>query len=457
VVVFGGIEVGPISVGTLWRPLVVALAVAGLRHYLARTPPLHLRLWSGLVAGWRDEAVQSVWPIVVVTRLAILLVGYLAVVSVGFAPGTPPYRISNNEAINLPLRWDAGWYVGIAMEGYRWEADIEEQQNIAFFPGFPLITGAVANLLGAQNVFDQPLDRPPRLAMEKFEWTFLGSALLVSLLSFGWGMVWLFRLMREHLDGPTTRAALLLLAAYPFAVFFSAAYTESLMLLAVVGAFYFFKQEKWGAAAAWGLLAGLTRPNGFLLAGPLGVIALQQWWARRAASDTRDQATRDFLVAGAVASLPIVGALAYSAFIYTLTGDPLAWREAHTAWGRSYTGLPILMMPIESITERGVVDYTSAQPIETLNALGAILAIALIWPVTRRLGPAYGLYMVLNLGPPLAFGGFLSMGRVTSLLFPMFMYLALVLADWQRQSIVVGFAALQGLAAVLFFTWRVFL
>ena len=116
-----------------------------------------------------------------------------------------------------------------------------------------------------------------------------------------------------------------------------------------------------------------------------------------------------------------------------------------------------MIVPLASITERGVVEYTTAQPIEALNAVGAILACALIWPITRRLGPEYGLFMILNVGPPLIFGGFLSMGRVTSLLFPMFMYLALVLADRQRQALAVGFAVVQGLAAVLFFTWHQFL
>ena len=155
--------------------------------------------------------------------------------------------------------------------------------------------------------------------------------------------------------------------------------------------------------------------------------------------------------------MPLVGVLIYSGFVYSLTGDPIAWREAHSACGRNYTGFPTLMTPIESVTERGLVEYTSAQPIEALNAVGAILACALIWPITRRLGPEYGLFMVLNVGPSLLFGGFLSMGRVTSLLFPMFMYLALVLADRQRQALAVGFAVVQGLAAVLFFTWHRFL
>ena len=458
VTTFGPLRLGGmLSIGEPWRALFMLAAVCGLRHYLVRRPPVYQRVWSGLRAGWRTEAFQAVWPIVAATRLAVLLVGYLAVVAIGFPEGAPPIRVSDNEAVNLPLRWDTGWYLNIAMDGYQWSAETEGQQNIAFFPGYPLVTEGVATLLGAQAVFRQPLDRLPRLAMLRFQQLYLGSALLVSVLAFGWGMVWLYRLAREHLDEPAARAALLLLAAYPFAVFFSAAYSESLMLLAVVAAFYHFRHETWIAAAGWGLLAGLTRANGFLLAGPLGVIGLQQLLARRAAAEPRDALLRHALVAVGVAAMPLVGALLYSGFIYSLTGDPLAWREAHTAWGRSYTGFPTLLTPLESITERGVVEYTSAQPIEALNAVGAILACGLIWPITRRLGPAYGLFMILNVGPPLFFGGFLSMGRVTSLLFPMFMYLALVLADRQRQALVCGFACVQGLAAVLFFTWHRFL
>ena len=458
VALFGPLRIGRIlSIGTPWRALFVMGVVTGLRHYLVRTPPVHQRVWARLRSGWRTDAVQAVWPIVLVTRLAVLLVGYLAVASVGYAPGAPPIRVSDNEAANLPLRWDTGWYLNIALEGYQWSPDNDGQQNIAFFPGYPLLTSGVATLIGAQSISRGPLDRPPRLALMRLQQRFMAAAMLITIVGFGWGLFFLYRLAREHLDPKATRASLLLLATYPFAVFFSAAYTESLMLLAVVAAFYHFRHEKWIAAAGWGLLAGLTRPNGFLLSGPLGVIGLQQLLARRASAETRDQLVRHALVAAAVAAMPVVGTLIYSGFIYSLTGDPLAWREAHTAWGRSYTGFPTLIVPLESISERGVVEYTTAQPIETLNAVAAILACALIWPITRRLGPEYGLFMILNVAPPLIFGGFLSMGRVTCLLFPMFMYLALVLADRQRQALAVGFACVQGLAAVLFFTWHQFL
>ncbi len=458
IAVFGGIRVGTLfSMSTPWRAVFVLAAVCGLRHYLVRTAPLYRRVWRGLRGAWRDEAIRTVWPTAVVTRVSVLFVGYLAVVSVGYAPDAPPYRWSDSEALNLPLRWDTGWYLGIAQNGYQWGEDYDGPQNIAFFPGYPLMTNGVANLLGAEgDIVRRQTDRSAREREQHTRMTFLGSALLVSLLAFAWSMVWLYRLAREHLDEQAARGAVLLLAAYPFAVFFSAAYSESLMLLSIVGAFYHLKHKRWIWAAFWGLLAGVTRPNGFLLAAPLTIIALQQGLARRPAQEAVGRRVRRVLAVGAVCAMPVVGTVLYSIFIYSITGDVFAWREAHTAWGRDFTGLALLQRPIDWVATRGIVPYTTAEPIQALNLIGSILACALIWPVTRRFGAAYGLFMALSVAPPLLFGGYLSMGRVTCLLFPMFMYLALVLADRQRQALIAGFACVQGLAAVLFFTWRDF-
>ena len=454
---FGGVRFWFISVSDPWRPLFALLAITTLRHYLLRSPPLHQSVGNWLRATWPGDALAATWPTVIFTRLSVLLVGYLAVVSIGFPEGAPPFRLSDNEAINLPLRWDTGWYLNIAMEGYQWDAETEAQQNIAFFPGYPLVTEGLANLLGAQHVMRPPLDRPPRVAMEQFQQIFLGSALLVSLLSFTGGMVWFYRLAREYMNDSASRSALLLMSSYPFAIFFSAAYTESLMFLAVIGAFYHLKHERWVSASIWALLAGVTRPNGFLLAGPLAVIAFRHIRKKPPTSAPPEKTVRNTLGICFATVMPLFGLLLFSGFIYSLTGNPLEWREAHTAWGRSFTGASTLMLPIDSLSERGLIEYTSAQPVEALNVLSALLACSLIWPVTRRLGPEYGLFMTLNVVPPLLFGGFLSMGRVTSLLFPMFMYLALTLTDRHRNALVAGFASLQGLAAVLFFTWRVFL
>ena len=44
-------------------------------------------------------------------------VGLLAVFLVGYPTGEPRFRVSRNELVNLPARWDAGWYLDMAQVG----------------------------------------------------------------------------------------------------------------------------------------------------------------------------------------------------------------------------------------------------------------------------------------------------------------------------------------------------
>jgi len=77
-----------------------------------------------------------------------------------------------------------------------------------------------------------------------------------------------------------------------------------------------------------------------------------------------------------------------------------------------------------------------------------------LWPTFRRLGFAWGMFVVINVTSPLLAGGVLSMGRLTSTLFPLFLALATVLPSRAVAPCAVAFGILQGLCAALFFTWR---
>lgn len=79
---------------------------------------------------------------------------------------------------------------------------------------------------------------------------------------------------------------------------------------------------------------------------------------------------------------------------------------------------------------------------------------ALLAPVWRRLGPAWTVYVLVSLVPPLFAGGLLSMGRLTSTLFPLFLALGAVLPLRAVPAVAAAFGLLQGLVAALFYTWR---
>ncbi len=98
-------------------------------------------------ASWAAQpAVRQAAAATVATRLMVFLVGYLAVATIGHAPNVGPQP--ENELAGLPGRWDAGWYLGIAAGGYRYEGPEHRNPRLAFFPGYPLALRAAGRLLG---------------------------------------------------------------------------------------------------------------------------------------------------------------------------------------------------------------------------------------------------------------------------------------------------------------------
>ena len=58
---FGGFQIPGLSITNPWRPLVFAVVLAGLRHALFRTAPMHERLWGWLCRVWFTDAVRAAW------------------------------------------------------------------------------------------------------------------------------------------------------------------------------------------------------------------------------------------------------------------------------------------------------------------------------------------------------------------------------------------------------------
>lgn len=407
--------------------LVWCIAVAVVRHLAAPQQPLYRELPDRLAAWSRLPAIRCAAATMIGTRPAVLVVGYLAVFMFGFANGRAPLRHFNNELLNLPVRWDAGWYLQIVTDGYRYApGDPLVQQNIVFFPAYPMITRYVGRLLGGDMT------------------GYVAAGMVVSLASFFGALVYLYAFARERFGEETAQYSLWFLAAYPFAIFFGALYTESLFLLGTIGAFHHFSKRQFGRAACWGLLVGLTRLNGSLLILPLGVLALGS--ARSARLNVK---------ALAAAAAPGAGLLVYALFIWRLTGDPLAFATSQVAWGRTYQGLGTLVAHQYAILANAGLDgYVGTPGYDVLNAIGALFAIATVWPVARRLGLACGLFMLINILPALASGGLLSAGRFSSVLFPAFIWLASAVPSNHRAGWFATFAALQAFNAALFYTWR---
>lgn len=422
------------------RLLIFAAVLLVVRHLIVRRDPLYGRFGRAIAGWWNSTAVRAVLPIWFATRFGVLAMGYLGVVTIGYPPGAPPFRIFENEFLNLPVRWDVGWYLGIAIEGYHWSPDIIGQQNIAFMPGLPML----------MRVGGRLLDSEPLLAGQI---VVLGASLAA--------FVYLFRLALDLIGDEERAAATVgLLAAYPFSVFYSAIYTESLFVLGSVAAFYYYRRRELWKAGLCALLVGLTRPNGFLLGVCLAVMALwpeltRFWFMHRKAPGAGARRARPVRDAAMLLACGFVGLAAFSAFIYTMTGRPLAWLEAHAAWGRTYKPLTELMATTyNNVAGQGLYEYSRSLPLEAVQGVAVLAALGAVWPVARRYGPAYALFIVANLIPAMLAGGFMSVGRITSTLFPMFVLAGAACPPRHRVAWMCGFAMLQAVCAMLFFTWR---
>ena len=414
----------PVSVTSPARVILWAAIAIILRHVMYATAPLPVRAWtwSRRRIAWPD--VSFVTQLVLATRIPPVLIGLLAVATIGLGSDMR-YQAYASPWLNLPARWDAYWYSDIAAFGYKWDGDWTRQQNVVFFPAFPMAARVVARLLGIHVLY---------------------AAWFVAFAAFAAAMMFFVRLARAHLDTRSASDAAWLLAAYPFAVYFSAAYSESLFLLTMCGMFLAVQEQRFERAMMWGLLAGLTRPNGWLLAVPLVLLVH---------THLRSSRLREWLRAAALVSAPVAGVLLYTLYLHLAFGDGFAWLRGQAAWGRAYRGLHLFAMDrVAYIAEYGLSHYLTTDPFDALNSGAALLALGLIVPITRRLGAAYGALVAVLALPPLLIGGSMSMGRITSVLFPMFIWLAADVPANYRVGLLIAFATLQGFAAVLFFTWR---
>jgi hypothetical protein len=382
----------------------------------------------------------------VATRPAVFAVALAAVAAFGLA-GRPDFVLSREPLANLPARYDAGWYAGIATEGYSWDHTFQVQRNIAFFPALPLLMRPVGFVFG---MYDQTASRERRSLRA------LWAGVVISLAAFAWALYYVTRLAAELIGRERAAGAAMLLAAYPFALFYNAPYTESLFLLGAVAACYHFRRGEWLAASLWGLLVGLTRPNGCFVSLPLAIIGLEQLYRAHAAGGTATLRADGQAVAVRLvtAAMPGIGMLLFTTYLYVLTGVWFAWARSHEAWGRTFQGFGPFLAFFERIRDEPFLQLITSHPANTLNTLGVVFGLALIYPVFRRLGAAWGVFVIVNLVPPLFAGGVLSMGRLSATLFPLFIVMAAVVSPRYIPAWAAAFGIGQGLCAALFFTWR---
>lgn len=251
---------------------------------------------------------------------------------------------------------DANWIKSIADYGYE-RLDIQSDptrsntaHNWAFFPLLPRILRILSHLSG----------------------NYLLMGLIVSHLCFLIALIAFHNLVfLETQSLNTARLATWLLAFYPTSYFFSLPLTESIFLCLAVTSFLLIRRNKLLLAAISFAALTATRPTGIMLL-PAALFLL---WQRK------QLFTPNGLLFVLVAPL---GLLTFMAFLYNITGDPLAFIHVQTGWGRHVGNFLGTLREIRE-TSTVFMEGWNARLVNTLSAMIALVTTAhLIY--TKRLG-----------------------------------------------------------------------
>lgn len=358
-------------------------------------------------------------------RLLGATVGFIANVTIpdfqdqGFTVMERP-----NPFWDLFARWDSGHYHGIALKGYQFVEG--GRSNLAFFPAYPQAMGVVGRALGG--------------GQEDFYF----AGILITWLSFAIALPLLYRLARLDLPHEAAMRAAVYAAVFPSAYFFGVVYSEALFLLTLVGAAMAFRTRHWMWAALAAAVMTATRVNGVMF---LPALALIGW-------DAVGASWRDRRAALLAAAAGLVGIGSYSAFVYSISGNPFEWYDSITRWGYHPGGDPLaglftiygqlLTRPYQFMVTQPMAPY------DTLNALAATAALVLVPFIWQRFGRGYAAIVVMGLLLPLSSGQYEGLGRYCAVLFPLPILLGSLKGEARHLGLMTGFVLFYALGLVLF-------
>lgn len=382
-----------------------------------------------------SEAISLPLLVFALSRTLLLVVGFFAQALLPENSGITLWHAAPNAPLlDMWARWDSGFYLTIARDGYSYIWG--EQSSVAFFPLYPLLLrlGAV---LGS----------------------YLVAGVLVSNLCFLGGLIFLYKLTRLELGTLAARRSIWYLSFFPASFFFSSVYTESTFFLGAVAAYYFARTGRWGLASIFGLLTAATRVTGVVMFGVLGL----EWLRANGFCLTRLHKAASWRALGrglrndwgsllAICTVPL-GLLSYMLFLNYTFADGLAFMTVQAAWARETLGpVAIVWRDLKGLvwglqTGNGFF-YPVLFDVSAL-IFGLIFGLLAWW----RLGTAMGIFVLSGLLVPAA-SATQSLMRYTLVLFPVFMMLAAVIKlKWLHRAILLLFMLLLTLAFALHANW----
>lgn len=327
--------------------------------------------------------------------------------------------------------WDAVHYLRLSKEGYA-----AGSPSCAFYPLWPMVLRPVAAVTG----------NPP----------VLGSLLLANAFSVT-GLLLFYRLVKRRYGPVVGRDSLILMLAFPGALFFSFPYSESLYFVLVMVFFWGLTLERMVAAAAAAFLLPLTRPVGIFIALPLAWHLYETQRQQHELQHKAPQAASGSLLPWVLLACPLLGYAAYFGLMKLWTGNAFEGFDVQRSYPNSpsiqnmfnYAGFFHALANVQTLD--GMMDAA-------LDRFFFVLFLALL-PLIYRLDKTWFFYVLPAGLVPAMSSWFMSYRRYVMVLFPIFIVLAQLLGDrsrrWMFWYYVAVLAAVQAWAVMHFvnFGW----
>ncbi len=404
------------------------MTARAIPHDVEPASPTGRRDGAWPTALWAAYGSRVIVWVAAMIALSVSPPGHAIVASFDPTNLTQPFHSAVlNRLVAPAARYDSTWYLGIAQHGYF------SDQAHAFFPLYPLLIGAVAQLV------NQPL--------------IIG--LVISLVCFTGSLVLLYRLALLDLGPRAAQLTVWLMALFPMSLYFSAVYTESIFTLLSIWSIYAARRERWLLAGVMAGLASAARSDGFVLIIPLAWIYL---WGPRPGVSSADidwrsplgliRRARPGLAWVGLAPLGLVAYLVYCAASGSQFTAP--FHAASYYWGRSFKGpfaeiwTAVGKFPADVghlISGRHISVFDNDDPlnwtwdnvIDVLWLIPLIAALVAAWRKLPKVYVVYSLAIILaSSSNPSPLEPMMSFARYVMPAFPLFMGAAAVLVDRPR-------------------------
>lgn len=349
-----------------------------------------------------------------VTRLALIVVGYVVLTAFPARPVESWQGIAfpGNNWIDGWVRWDSFWYESIVDAHPRFLPAGHSHAN--FFPFYSWVSWVVAL---------------PIRAFLDAEHAFYVGALIVSSVSLFLALKAVERIASQLAGPDVAMRSVWLIAVFPFSFFLTAVYADALYFCLCAWSLAFASGKRWPLACALAAMAAMTRIPGIALFPALALEYLRQ----------HDCKVVSIKRAAGLVAILAVAPIVIGSYYHWRYGDPIAFLHARQAgWNRA-SGLTALMRDWKYFFQGPVFDCAGVAECvrefgPTRHLLGAFyvallpISIALTLIAARTLGAGLTVWALLSIAMSLP-NGFDGVGRFTSVLFPVFISLAMLLRN----------------------------